>query len=97
MKTSCLAGVLLAAWLPAWSAAADDASVAEPRLSLKAPPAIESAPQHGGRFTLRARFAPASSAGDLHESTNFTLIGRFAKRGLSCDFNAMFADGFEGP
>lgn len=97
MKTIRLAGVLLAALLPAWSAAADDAPAAEPRLSLKAPPAIEPAVQQGGRFTLRARFAPASSSGDLREGANFTLIGRFAKLGASCDFNALFADGFEGP
>ena len=47
------------------------------------------------RYTLRARFAPLESAGELREGSGFTLIGRFAKAGASCDANTLFKNGFE--
>ena len=52
--------------------------------------------QQSSRYTLRARFAPAESAGDLREGGGLALIGRFAKAGASCDANAVFFNGFEG-
>lgn len=94
MKPLLLACMLMTVALPAWSA--DEAPSAPSGLKLRSEPVIEAAPQRGQRFTVRARFAPASSAGDLREGTNFTLIGRFAKGGVSCDFTAVFSDSFEG-
>ena len=70
-------------------------SAAKPRFTLKSS-STEAAPQQSGRYRLRARFAPVESTGELRESENFTLIGRFAKGGASCDFTAIFSNGFEG-
>lgn len=94
MKAASWTCLLLTIASPAWSA--DGAQQASTHLTLKAAPVLEAAPQRSDRFTLRARFAPAESAGELRESANFTLIGRFAKGGVSCDFAAIFSDGFEG-
>ena len=66
------------------------------RLTLKHAPAIEPAPLQSGRYTLKARLAREESAGELREGGGFALIGRFAKTGASCDFSAIFSNGFEG-
>ena len=52
--------------------------------------------QGGSRFALRGRFQRQESAGELRESGAFKLIGRFGKAGASCDFSAVFKNGFEG-
>lgn len=98
MTRHLIACLLTSLALPAWSADSTNAETTAPRsnLTLKTAAVIEAAPQQGGRFTMRARFAPAESAGELREGANFTLIGRFAKGGMSCDFTAIFSDGFEG-
>jgi len=70
-------------------------SGAKPRFTLKSS-STEAAPQQSGRYALRARFAPVESAGELREGKNFTLIGRFAKGTVSCDFTAIFSNSFEG-
>lgn len=57
---------------------------------------VEPAAQSAGRFRLRARFAPAESAGELREAKDLHLIGRFAKAGASCDASFVFRNGFEG-
>lgn len=66
-----------------------------PRLALAGTPRIEPAPQRSGRYTMTARFAREESAGELREGERFVLIGRLAKGNASCDFSALFADGFE--
>lgn len=78
------------------SCSADAAQGAPSGLRLRSEPVIEAAPQRGQRFSVRARFAPVPSAGELREGPNFTLIGRLAKGAASCDFSAVFSDGFEG-
>lgn len=58
----------------------------------------QAAPQQSGRYSLRARFAPAESAGELREGGDFTLIGRFAKGAVICSSDgAVFRNGFEQP
>lgn len=95
MKKASWACILLTVALPARSA--DGAQTASAHLALKTPPVIEAAPQHGDRYTLRARFAPVESAGELREGANFSLIGRFAKGGVSCGTGGViFSNGFEG-
>ena len=98
----CLALLLLAPTLtragePATSAEATAAaSAATPRFTLKSS-STEAAPQQSGRYSLRARFAPVASAGELREGENFTLIGRFAKTVVGCGTGGLpFSDGFEG-
>jgi hypothetical protein len=51
-----------------------------------------------GRFSVRARVAPAESPGELHESANFSLLGRFSKAGVGCATggSTIFRNGFEG-
>ena len=67
-----------------------------PRFTVKAS-STEAAPQRSSRYTLRARFAPVESAGELREGANFSLIGRFAKGGVSCGIGGViFSNGFEG-
>lgn len=91
-----LAPMLALAAEPATRAAATTAaSAAKSRFTLKSS-STEAAPQQSGRYALRARFAPVESAGELREGENFTLIGRFAKGAVSCDFTAIFSNGFEG-
>lgn len=51
--------------------------------------------QSSDRYTVRARFAPLESSGELREGGGFTLIGRFAKASASCDANTLFKNGFE--
>lgn len=80
---------------PASSAGAAPETIATPRFTLKAS-STESAAQQSGRYSLRARFAPAESAGELREGGGLALIGRFAKAGVSCDSNTLFSNGFEG-
>lgn len=82
---------------PATSTAVSTAvNTAAPRFTLKSS-STEAAPQQSGRYSLRARFAPLSSAGELREGEHFTLIGRFAKGGVSCGTSGLpFSDGFEG-
>lgn len=84
---------------PAPAPAADpatDASPSTPRFALKAS-SIDATPQPSGRYTLRARFAPTESAGELREGANLTLIGRFAKGGVDCGTGGViFSNGFEG-
>lgn len=81
---------------PMFAFAAEPAtSAAKPRFMLKSS-STEAAPQQSGRYALRARFAPVESAGELREGENFTLIGRFAKGTVSCDFTAIFSNSFEG-
>ena len=72
-----------------------EASATVPRFTLKSS-STEVAPQQSGHYSLRARFAPAESAGELREGDHFTVIGRFAKGTVNCDFNAIFSNGFEG-
>lgn len=69
--------------------------VAKSRFTLKSS-STEVVPQQSGRYALRARFAPVESAGELREGDHFTVIGRFAKGTVNCDFNAIFSNGFEG-
>ncbi len=95
---ACLALLLLPPTLSgaAESAKATEANTATSRFKLKSS-GTETAPQQSGRYTLRARFALAESAGELREGANFTLIGRFAKAGLNCATSGnLFANGFEG-
>ena len=94
-----LALLLLA---PTLAHAAESAARAEanatstPRFTLTAS-STEAAPQQSGRYTLRARFAPVESAGELREGANFSLIGRFAKGGVNCGTGGViFSNGFEG-
>ena len=95
MKTASWACIFLAAASPARSA--NEALPAPAHLTLKTAPVIEVAPQQSARYTLRARFAPAESAGELREGAHFTLIGRFAKGGVSCGIGGViFSNGFEG-
>lgn len=54
------------------------------------------APQQSDRYSLRARFAPVESAGELREGEHFTLIGRLAKGSVSCGAGTVFSNGFEG-
>jgi hypothetical protein len=93
------AGLMLGLTAAAGSAAeapSPSAADAPARLSLKHVPRIEAAPQQGGRYSLKARFAREESAGELREGGDFVLIGRFAKTGVSCDFTEIFSNGFEG-
>ena len=92
-----LAPVLVFAAGPAASAEpATAASVATPRFTLKSS-STEAAPQQSGRYSLRARFAPVENAGELREGDHFTLIGSFAKGGVSCGIGGViFSNGFEG-
>lgn len=98
---SCLTLLLL---VPALAFAAEPATSTEAttaaspttnRFTLKSS-GTEVAPLQSGRYSLRARFAPAESAGELREGDRFTVIGRFAKGTVNCDFNAIFSNGFEG-
>ena len=59
---------------------------------------LDTAPEHGGRYTVRGRISPVASAGELREGDNFVLIGRFAKAGVGCGpaGDSIFRDGFEG-
>ena len=95
----CLALLLLVPTLAlAAEGATETTTAASPttsRFTLKSSSA-ESAPLQSGRYSLRARFAPAESAGELREGDHFTLIGRLAKGTVNCDFNAIFSNGFEG-
>ena len=92
---------LLAAWLlasaaPAGAAAAGTqaAPASSSRFKLREARVYES--KYGdGRFRIRARFAPVERTGDLREGGTFSMLGRFAKAGVSCDLNAIFRDGFE--
>jgi hypothetical protein len=68
---------------------------AKQRFTLKSS-SSDVAPQHSGSYSMRARFAPAESAGELREGKHFTLIGRFAKGGMNCDASTIFSNGFEG-
>lgn len=81
--------------VPMFAFAADPATSTTPRFTLKSS-STEAAPRQSGRYALRARFAPIESAGELREGKNFTLIGRFAKGGASCDGTTIFSNGFEG-
>jgi hypothetical protein len=72
-------------------------------MTLAAPPryravdaTLEPAVPAAGRFRLKGRFAAEESAGELREGTRFILIGRLAKGTQSCDFGALFRNGFEG-
>ena len=87
---------LLLLTAPAWAADQAAPEPGRPRLTLKHAPQIEAAPLQSPRFTLTARFAREESAGELREGGGFALIGRFAKTGASCDFSAIFSNGFEG-
>lgn len=86
---------------PMFALAAEPAPTAEtnaaaPRFTLKSS-STDVAPQQSGRYTLRARFAPVESAGELREGGNFSLIGRFAKGSVSCGIGGViFSNGFEG-
>lgn len=82
--------------LAAEPATATEASTAASRFKLKSS-STEAAPQQSNRFTLRARFTPVASAGELREGEDFTLISRFAKTGVSCGTGgSIFTNGFEG-
>lgn len=50
-----------------------------------------------GRFRIAARFAAEETSGELRERGRWTMLGRLAKAGASCDASAVFRDGFEGP
>jgi hypothetical protein len=100
----CIPGFVLAASMlcstPAL--AADPVSSAEaaspPSRLLLVSSTTQAAPQQSGRYSLRARFAPAESAGELREGGDFTLIGRFAKGAVICSStDAIFRNGFESP
>jgi hypothetical protein len=90
-----LYALLLAAQTPA-RAAESSGETATPRYALTQS-RVEAAPPRSDRYTLRARLAPAGSAGELREGDNFTLIGRFAKATANCGAGgaAIFRDGFE--
>jgi hypothetical protein len=76
--------------------APSDVNAGAPRFTLKSS-STDAAPQQSGRYSLRARFAPAESAGELREGGNFSLIGRFAKGSVSCGpGGVIFSNGFEG-
>ena len=98
-RAVCLALLLLVPTLAfAAEGATETTTAASPttsRFTLKSS-STEAAPQTSGRYTLRARFAPVESAGELRERKKFTLIGRFGKGGTSCDSTALFLNGFEG-
>lgn len=91
MRIFLIAGLLLAV-----GAAPAMAQPPPSTLSLKSSPRIEAAPQHGGRFTLKARIAREEKAGELRQGDQFTLIGRIGLLGESCDFSVLFSNGFEG-
>jgi hypothetical protein len=87
---------LLAAEPPTGNEAGHGTDAAPSRFRLAAS-STEAAPQSSGRYSLRARFAPAESAGELREGGHFTLIGRLAKGNVSCSAGGtIFANGFEG-
>lgn len=65
-------------------------------LSLKSAPRIETTPQQGGQYTLKARNAREEKAGELRQGNPFALIGRVGLLGENCDFSALFSNGFEG-
>ncbi len=100
--TGCLALLLLA---PTLALAAEpattvevihSASIAAPRFTLKSS-TTETAAQQSSRYSVRARFAPVESGGELREGDQFTLIGRFAKAGVGCGTGGViFSNGFEG-
>jgi hypothetical protein len=85
----------LAAQTSAHATASGDGTAA-PRYTLKQT-RVEAAPPRSGRYTLRARLAPAESAGELRDGGDFTLIGRFAKAAANCGIGgaAIFRDGFD--
>lgn len=88
--------VSLGLLLPLPGSAAESA-VERARLALKQPPQIEPAPRQSGRFVMKARFAREEHSGQLREGGPFALIGRIAKRGVSCPSgDGIFDDGFEG-
>ena len=91
-----LAIILLVPGLGHASDAAIEAGAGTPRFTLKSS-TLAAAPLQAGRYSLRARFAPAESAGELREGNNYTLIGRLAKGGVNCGIGGpIFSDGFEG-
>lgn len=89
-----LLGIAQHAMGAAGAAAVPDAHAA--RLSLREA-RIERAGEQAGRYTVRARFAPQESAGELREGEGFALIGRLAKAGAAaCGTGTVFRNGFEG-
>jgi hypothetical protein len=92
LATLLLAGPLVAAAAP--PPAAVETPV--PRLALRSAQ-LERAAQGEGRFAIKARLAPAESAGELREGGDFVLIGRLQKAGAAaCGSGTVFKNGFEG-